>query len=143
MLEEIDSRVPEQADEYGLEFFVPEEDDLRTKADNCLEALKQGRNICCTHNLMYRFNKHHLEAIERQGYNVVSDEELNLINGYNLNKSDFDFLISNNLLSVDEDTGRVVFLDEDMSLNAKYGDVKARADLGMLYAAKRSYKFMV
>ena len=30
-----------------------------------------------------------------------------------------------------------------MSLDAKYGDVKARADLGMLYAAKRSSKFMV
>ena len=143
MLEEVDSRVPSQADEFGLDLFIPKEDEVNTKAENCLKALQKGMNVCCTHNLMYKFNKQHLDAIKQQGYNVVSDEELNLINGYNLGKSDFDFLMNNKLLSVDEESGQVIFLDEKMSLDAKYGEVKARADLGMLYAAKRSYKFMV
>lgn len=143
MLEEVDSRVPDRAEELNFEFFVPIQSEVMTKSESCLKALQQGMNVCCTHNLMYKFTKQHLEAIKEHGYNVVSDEELNLINGYNLKKSDVDFLISNNLLDVDEESGQVVFLDETMSLDAKYGDVKARADLGMLYAAKRSSKFMV
>lgn len=143
MLEEVDSRVPERAEELNFEFYVPTQSEVMTKSDSCLKALQQGMNVCCTHNLMYKFTKQHLEAIKKHGYNVVSDEELNLINGYNLKKGDFDFLVDNNLIRVDEESGQVIFLDEKMSLEAKYGDIKARADLGMLYAAKRSNKFMV
>lgn len=143
MLEEVDQRVPARAVELGLDFFVPEEDEVNTKSENCLKALHKGMNVCCTHNLMYKFTKDHLAAIQKQGYNVVSDEELNLINGYNTSKADLDFLIDNKLIAIDDATGRVSFLDENMSLEARYGDIKAKADLGMLYAAKRSTKFMV
>ena len=143
MLEEVDSRVPEQAQKLGFDLFVPTEDKVITKSESCLKALQKGMNICCTHNLMYKFTKQHLEQIRKNGYNVVSDEELNLINGYGAKKEDIDFLISNNLIKINEESGAVEFLDENMSLEAKYGDIKAKADLGMLYAAKRSSKFMV
>jgi hypothetical protein len=143
MLDEVDTRVPNRAIELGFELFVPSEDKATTKSQNCLDALRLGLNICCTHSLMYKFTKDHLHEIKQQGYNVVSDEELNLINGYNVKKDDIDFLLSNNLIRVDDKTGAVEFLDEKMSLDARYGDVKSKADLGMLYAAKRSTKFMV
>jgi len=143
MLEEVDSRVPERADELGLELFIPYADDLHTKAETCLKALSKGMNVCCTHNLMYKFTKHHLAEIKKHGYNVVSDEELNLINGYGTKKEDIEFLINNEIIKIDEESGQVIFLDEDMSLEAKYGDIKAKSDLGMLYAAKRSTRFMV
>lgn len=142
MLEETEDRVPKQALDLGMEFFVPYEDKMYSKSDTCYEALLKGYNICCTHNLMYLFSKKHLEILSLQGYNVVSDEELNLINGYSIKKEDFDFLIKNKIIDIQED-GRVVFLDEDMSLGARYGDIKAKSDLGMLYAANRSEKFLV
>lgn len=143
MLEEVDQRVPARAVELGLDFFVPEEDEVNTKSENCLKALQKGMNVCCTHNLMYKFTKDHLAAIQKQGYNVVSDEELNLINGHSLTKADADFLIDNNLIAIDSESGAVEFLDKKMSLAARYGEIKALADLGMLYAAKRSTRFMV
>lgn len=143
MLEETQERVPKAAEELGMEFFVPYEDELNTKSDTCYKALQRGLNICCTHSLMYLFSKKHLEMLKKQGYNVVSDEELNLINGYSIKKEDISFLLKNNIISINEEDGRVVFLDEDMELGAKYGDVKAKADLGMLYAAKRSDRFLV
>lgn len=142
MLEETEDRVPKQALDLGMEFFVPYEDKMYSKSDTCYEALLKGYNICCTHNLMYLFSKKHLEILNLQGYNVVSDEELNLINGYSIKKEDFDFLLKNKIIDIQED-GRVVFLDEDMSLGARYGDIKAKSDLGMLYAANRSEKFLV
>lgn len=143
MLEETEDRVPKTAEELGMDFFIPYEDDLYTKSDTCLQALQRGLNICCTHNLMYLFSKKHLEVLKRQGYHVVSDEELNLINGYPMKKEDIDFLLKNGIIRVNEEDGRVSFLDEDMALGARYGDVKAKSDLGMLYAAKRSERFLV
>jgi hypothetical protein len=142
MLEETEERVPKQALDLGMEFFVPYEDKMYSKSDTCYEALLKGYNICCTHNLMYLFSKKHLEILSLQGYNVVSDEELNLINGYSIKKEDFDFLLKNKIIDIQQD-GRVVFLDEDMSLGARYGDIKAKSDLGMLYAANRSDQFLV
>lgn len=142
MLEETEDRVPKQALDLGMEFFVPYEDKMYSKSDTCYQALLKGYNICCTHNLMYLFSKKHLEILNLQGYNVVSDEELNLINGYSIKREDFDFLLKNKIIDIQED-GRVVFLDEDMSLGARYGDIKAKSDLGMLYAANRSEKFLV
>lgn len=115
MLEETEDRVPKQALDLGMEFFVPYEDKMYSKSDTCYQALLKGYNICCTHNLMYLFSKKHLEILNLQGYNVVSDEELNLINGYSIKREDFDFLLKNKIIDIQED-GRVVFLDEDMSL---------------------------
>lgn len=143
MLEEVDGRVPLRAEELGFNLYVPQEDDLHTKSENCLKALQQGLNVCCTHNLMYKFTTAHLGAIKQLGYRVVSDEELNLINGHGTKKEDIEFLTSNNLIKVNEESGAVEFLDKNMSLEARYGDIKAKADLGMLYAAKNSLRFMV
>ena len=97
MLEEVDNRVPNRAAELGFELYVPTEDKINTKSDNCLKALRKGLNICCTHNLMYKFTKDHLHEIKAKGYHVVSDEELNLINGYNIKQDDVDFMLSNNM----------------------------------------------
>lgn len=143
MLEETQERVPRAAQDLGMDFFIPYDDEMHTKSDTCLEALKKGYNVCCTHNLMYLFSKKHLTTLKEQGYHVVSDEELNLINGYPMKKEDIDFLLKNKIIKVNEEDGRVVFLDEDMALGARYGDVKAKSDLGMLYAAKRNERFLV
>lgn len=142
MLEETETRVPERASELNLELFVPYEDNLYTKSETCLKALSEARNICCTHSLMHKFTKQHLRLIEQQGYQVVSDEELNLINGYDIKKSDYDFLVRNKMIDIDEN-GKVTFLDQEMDNNARYGDIKAKADLGMLYSAQRSNRMMV
>lgn len=142
MLEETETRVPDRASELNLELFIPYEDGLYTKSDTCLKALSEGRNICCTHNLMHKFTKQHLRLIQEQGYQVVSDEELNLINGYNISKVDYDFLVRNKMIDIDE-KGKVNFLDQEMDNNARYGDIKSKADLGMLYSAQRSNRMMV
>lgn len=142
MLEETETRVPDRAQELNLDLFVPYEDKLYTKSDTCLRALSEGKNICCTHNLMHKFTKEHLRLIKERQYNVVSDEELNLINGYNITRGDYDFLVRNKMIDID-DQGKVTFLDQEMDNSAKYGDIKAKADLGMLYSAQRSNRMMV
>lgn len=143
MLDEVTTRVPNEALDYDMELFVPYADELYTKSETCLKALQQGKDICTTHSLLGKFTKEHIELIKKNKYSIVVDEELSLIDGYPIAKSDVDFLIKNNLISIEEATGKVTWLDSSMDAKARYGDVKTKADIGTLFSAKRSSYFMV
>jgi len=141
--DEIDNRVEQLSSEYDMQFYVPREDEDSTKTAQILEFMRNGYNVACTHALMMRFTKDHVAAIRQWGYAVCSDEELSLISGYNIAKADFDFLKRNNLLEIDPVNGKVSFSDSEMSTDSRYGDVKQLADMGCLFAAKRSERMLV
>lgn len=136
MLSELDNRIPEMSDRFDLEFMVPESEGRETKASQVLESLKEGKHIACTHALTLHFTPDHIREIERQGYNVVCDEELNLIEAFKLSKDDVEFLYNHKLMQKDtENLGRMHFLDKEMSYDTKYGQVKKLCDRGCLYGA--------
>jgi len=144
MLSELDDRIPVMQDKFDLKFMIPEKDNLRPKASQVLDALKEGKHIACTHELTMHFTKEHIKEISLQGYNVVCDEELNLIEAFKLGKEDFKFLYSHNLLSKDLDNfGKMSFLDQEMGYDAKYGQVKKLCDRGCLYGAKDNDNMLV
>jgi hypothetical protein len=147
MKSQIDERVPKEADEVGMTFFIATEkgkrSEYRTKTAQVLEAMQEGKNIACTHTLMLMFKSEHIQLIRDKGYNIVCDEELDLISGYNsLKKGDISFLLENKHIEVSEDDGKVSFLTE-MSSEARYSDVKLYADMGCLYSAKTRNEFLV
>lgn len=137
------TNVVDRAGELGLQLFVPIDDSDSTKSKQVLEFLEEGLDIACTHNLMLRFTRKHIEAIKRHKYNVVCDETLDLLAAYSIEKDDFDFLKEQNLISVDPVVGRVSFKDVDMGDKARYSDVKLLCDLGCLFAAPRSERMLV
>jgi len=144
MLSELDDRLPAMQDKFDLKFMIPEKDNLRPKASQVLDALKEGKHIACTHELTMHFTKEHIKEISLQGYNVVCDEELNLIEAFKLRNQDLQFLYSHNLLSKDLDNfGKMSFLDQEMSYDAKYGQVKKLCDRGCLYGAKDNDNMLV
>lgn len=144
MLSELEQRIPEMSDRLDLEFMIPEKIGSMTKASQVLECLKEGKHIACTHELTMHFSTEHIREITRQGYHVVCDEELNLIEAFKLDKSDFEFLHNHKLLEKDIDNlGKMKFLDEDMSYDAKYGQVKKLCDRGCLYGAKDNDNMLV
>lgn len=144
MLSELEDRLPAMQDKFDLKFMIPEKESPKPKSNQVLEALKEGEHIACTHELTMHFTQEHIKEIALQGYNVVCDEELNLIEAFKLSKSDFDFLHNHNLLSKDtENFGKINFLDQDMSYDAKYGQVKKLCDRGCLYGAKDNDNMLV
>jgi hypothetical protein len=143
MLDEVTTRVPNEALEHDMDLFQPYSDELYTKSETCLKALQEGRDICSTHSLLGKFTQEHIHWIKKNNYSIVVDEELSLIEGYPISKGDVDFLIDNKLISVDEDNGKVTWLDTKMDVKARYGDIKIKSDIGTLFAAKRSAHFMV
>jgi len=147
MKKEINERVPKAADELGLRLFIAQDkgksNDYKTMGMQVLEAMKEGKSVACTHNLMLRFTQEHINLIEKFNYSVVCDEELDLIKGYNeLKKGDIDFLLENKHITIAESDGKVSFVSE-MSTDSRYGDVKLFADMGCLYAAKSRHDFLV
>jgi len=147
MKKEINERIPKAADELGLRLFIAQDrgksTEYKTMNLQVLEAMKEGKSIACTHNLMLRFTQEHLDLIKKFNYLVVCDEELDLIKGYNeLKKGDIDFLLENKHITIAESDGKVSFVSE-MSTDSRYGDVKLFADMGCLYAAKTRHDFLV
>ena len=136
MLSELENRIPEMSDKLDLEFMIPESTSGMTKSSQVLEFLREGKHIACTHELTLRFTPEHIKEITRQGYHVVCDEELSLIEAFKLDKSDLEFLHNHNLIEKDtKNLGKMKFLDEEMSYEAKYGQVKKLCDRGCLYGA--------
>lgn len=143
MLEQVETRIPEEAGELGVEFFVPTKEH-GSKSQHALQLLTEGKNIACTHELTLYFWKEHIDLIRDKGYRIVCDEELNLIDSYRIKSEDLAFLNSKNMLFKDvENYGRLHFTDTEMSYKAKYGDIKRLCDRGCLYGAKNSEGWMV
>lgn len=143
MKDEINTRVPEEAQRVNMEFHIPEEGNgnLSTQV---LDYFREGKNVACTHALTMHFSTEHIQLIHEMKYRVVCDEELDLISSFELKVPDVDFLISEGMISVDyENFGQVSFLKREMSYEAKYGPTKLLCDRGCLFMSKRSTSMLV
>jgi hypothetical protein len=143
MKDEINNRVQKEADNVDMLFSIASSEDGQL-APQILEFLKQGKNIACTHALTLHFKKEHIYWLKTQEYQVVCDEELNLIDSFKISKQDIDFLYSEKMLMKDSDNlGRMHFLKTSMSDEARYGDIKRLCDRGCLYGEKNSNTMLV
>ena len=74
LLTEVEERVPKEVPE--LSFRTPEG---KSKTDDILKLLLDGENIACTHSLFLRMGAGHWQAIKDQGYTLVLDEEVSVV----------------------------------------------------------------
>ena len=74
LLSEVEIRVPHEVPELG--FRTPEG---KSKTDDILKLLLDGENIACTHSLFLRMGAGHWQAIKDQGYTLVLDEEVSVV----------------------------------------------------------------
>lgn len=74
LLSEVEIRVPKEVSE--LSFRTPEG---KSKTEDILKLLLDGENIACTHSLFLRMGAGHWQAIKDQGYTLVLDEEVSVV----------------------------------------------------------------
>ena len=144
MLAEVEERIPFEC--AALEFVFPTTEHHKTKSLHLLELMIEGRNIAFTHSLFQDLSKLHLSRIEREGYILVIDEEVGLIERYNgvYKKGDITSLEAAKHLCVDEGSlGLVRWLWDDIEDETAYSKLKRLCDMEMLYCAKRSRDMMV
>lgn len=142
LISEIDERIIPKCSELG--FKTPESGEGRRKSDHLLDLLREGHNIAFTHNLYTRMTKQHMSLIKEQGYVLIIDEEVSMIeplesssggnSGYT--NSDLKYLYNDGKVRVDStDFGRLLWLWDDYGDEAKYSRLKAMCELGMIYCA--------
>lgn len=142
LLSEVNERVQIECQRLALDFYCPNEHE-DTKTEQALKVLQEGGNLACTHSLMLRFTDKHIDEVIKHKYNIVCDEELNLISTFKIKKTDVEHLQRNRIIEISNTDGKVTFMDQEMSEDARYGDVKLLANMECLFAAKRSTSMMV
>lgn len=147
LLSEVEERIPEECCSLG--FVSPNTINHKKKSDHLLDLLREGSNISFTHTLFENLGKEHLRLIEREGYTLIIDEEIDFIDSYqgkDYRKEDIITLEKSGHIRVNEDDlGRVEWLwDEDkFEENSSYSKLKRMCDLEMLHCAKRDRGMIV
>lgn len=109
-------------------FVQPEE---RYKTDTKLRSIKylveHEKNIASTHALFHRFDKEMIDLCRAENYTLIMDEVTDVIEKYDLSKSDFELLL-NNCVHIEEDTHLIKWNDDEKS-QAYAGRFKTEKDL--------------
>ena len=101
-----------------VEFHSPSIDDSASKLEHLNELLYQGKSIACTHNLYLSMNNYSMSLIEKHGYIVLLDEEINVMESYKqYSFKDIVWLLKEGYIRQNEHDGSVDWLKEDDLLN--------------------------
>ena len=129
----------------SVTFECPTVSDGETKSDHLLKLLQNGVNIACTHSLYLAVKDEHLNLIEKMGYILIIDEEVNVvsvIDGYS--RDDYKWLYENSKISVSEADGMLSWTcGVDVGEDNKYFKFKNLCDHQALYVTKRDSCMMV
>ena len=131
----------------NVKFHFPHTEEHSTKTDHLLELLEQGLNVCCTHSLYLLMTNKHFQEIKKQGYTIIIDEELNIIDSYDeYSPFDLDSLISLGCIEKQESDGMLVWVRDDENFDKSihaYHKFKRHVENGLIYSTKRSDSMMV
>ena len=105
----------------NVKFYSPTVDYCATKAESMNELLIAGKSIACTHSLYLAMNNDSMGLVEREGYTVIFDEEINVMSsftGYSF--EDVIWLMQEGYISRSDKDGSVNWLKEDELVSSKY-----------------------
>ena len=74
------------------------------KCDHTASLIKQGRNITTTHQAFKRYSEDMLEDIEKYGYRLIIDENVDVLERHDLHPDDMKLALDAGLIKKDEDT---------------------------------------
>lgn len=144
-VEENGGRIHKQCNH--VKFVSPESKGRSSKSDHLLELLQDGVNIACTHRLYLNMDVRHFNIMKELGYNLIIDEEIGMIEGYNAySQADCDFLIEQGCIGKKESNGELQWLKDSESFHNKdhkYHEFKKNIENGLIYACKSSNSMMV
>lgn len=108
----------------------------RAKNGSKLESMKklvsQGRNIVSTHALFSSADEELVKLIKSQGYILMLDEVMNVVEQVDVKKSDIEMLIDDGKIEIEEEPfNKVIWTDT--KYNGKFNELKLMADNESLY----------
>ena len=113
--------------------------DFQSKSAQLKSLMGRRRNIASTHSLFSLMDDEALSLATQNGYSLIVDESIQVIDGVSVSPRDMRILCEN-LIEVGED-GRVTWLDPEYE--GKFDGYKQLAENGMLYYyGKSMYEVM-
>lgn len=110
----------------NIDFVEPEAiNGHGTKMKHLQALIMTGKSIVTTHELFKKLDLDTLDVIEEAGYTLIMDEVANVLEQYEITKSDIDMLIGQGTIAVG-DKGKVRWLDDDYK--GKFSDMKILAE---------------
>lgn len=109
--------------------FEEPADDLGTKSADLRRKMRKKRNVAMTHSLFYLMDMDMLELAKENGYALIIDESINIIE--KIPTSAKDFTLITNTMTVEDETGRLTWVDDEYE--GRFDDYKALADQGNLF----------
>lgn len=93
------------------------------KLDSFNRLLLQGKDIASTHALFKTSTEETRKLIESNGYTLVLDEVMNVVQPVEKKKNDLDIMMDANLITVEEN-GLVVWNESKDDYESEYDDIK-------------------
>ncbi|WP_049867645.1 DEAD/DEAH box helicase family protein [Paenibacillus sp. D9] len=110
-------------------FYEPHNELGDTKLDDLHRLLREGKNICTTHNLFMRADVYTRKLLQANNYFLILDEVLNVIKQVELKKNDLELLKNAGAISIEEGDNGLEYIqwNEDISHDSRFNDIKRMA----------------
>jgi len=86
---------------------------VESKLDNTHTLLLERSNIATTHALFKNFTDETKELLRLNNYHIIIDEVVDLVTLFNMESNDFNFLVRDGILNINEDTNVVTWDTEN------------------------------
>ena len=87
--------------------FVTPQNHGKGKINNFMDLIREGHNICCTHQCFKRLSDKDVAHIKLMGYDLIIDESVEAIEQYSVSDVDLRLAINSKAVTVCTSTGRV------------------------------------
>ena len=140
-LEEVEERVTMSLKWVNL--HNPEHGHGKNKSDSLLELLREGKSVGFTHSLFKLMTEEHTQEIERQGYILIIDEELSMIEHYNgVKPGDIHLLCEKGVIKVDYNNFGQVSWEDVNYRDGAFTELRNLCKLDMVYANRNNIDFL-
>lgn len=109
--------------------FEEPSEDIGSKSANLKLKMRMRRNLATTHSLFYLMDSEALALAKENGYSLIIDESINVVDKIQTSSKDFNLIVQN--LTVEDSLGRLTWKDSEYE--GRFDDYKALADQGNLF----------
>ena len=109
-----------------------------SKKNHFMDLVEEGCNIVSTHALFRSITPEVIDLIKKNKYTLILDEVMNVIEKIPMDKTDFKMLLNEGIISIEEDSKRILWSEDKLNYNGKFKDLKNSILNGDVYYVRNS-----
>lgn len=102
-----------------------------TKVDSLKNLINREENIIATHALFQKFDCELIDMCRAKNYTLIMDEVANVVEEYQISKSDFEIL-QQDFIWIDKETNQIKWNESKKDYYGEFSEIKRLCELGSL-----------